>query len=149
MATLAQKVAEPQFAGLPENVVADMLNVPDPQWGLRRVDVPTSAAKDVLLASGEAADVSLAADDPAQTTQTRKACINLRYTVFDTEAIRTSVPAVYDSTEALLDGLVAAGVLAATTREALLALAEVPQSWAEANGIEVTARTVGLARGAS
>jgi hypothetical protein len=148
MTTLAQKVAEPQFAGLPENVVAAMLNTPDPEWGQRRVDVPTSAAKDILLATGEAADVSIAADNPALAIGLRRDCIILRYTVFDTAAIRTGDPAIYDSTEALLAGLVTGGVLTSGTRDALLALADVPQSWAEANDIEVTARTVGLARGA-
>jgi hypothetical protein len=147
MTTLAQKVAEPQFAGLPENVVADMLNAPDPQLDLKRVDVPTSAAKEILLATGEAAIIHMTGNDPAASIELRRACINLGYAL-NAATIRTGVPSFYDATEALLGELVTGEVMAATTRDALLALAEVPQSWAEANGVEVTARTVGLARGA-
>lgn len=49
-----------------------------------------------------------------------------------------------------IDGLVAAGLLSVEEGRGLKALGEERRyrSWAEANGIEVTARTVGLARGA-
>jgi hypothetical protein len=40
-----------------------------------------------------------------------------------------------------------AEVITEQTRDALLALSEREQSWAEVNGVEVTARTVSLARG--
>jgi len=42
---------------------------------------------------------------------------------------------------------VPAAAVSEETRAALLALAERPMSWAEANGIKVDARAVGLARG--
>lgn len=47
------------------------------------------------------------------------------------------------------DGKTATDVSAAATRDAIIALADRPQSWAEANGVEVTARSVALARGAN
>jgi hypothetical protein len=56
-------------------------------------------------------------------------------------------PAIYAAVDAVLSGLVAAQFLTSQTRDALLALADQPQSWAEANNVEVTARSVGLARG--
>ena len=65
-----------------------------------------------------------------------------------TTTLRTSDAAIYASTAAALDGLIALELLDADGKAALLALADRPQSWAEANDVEVTARTVGLARGA-
>lgn len=49
-----------------------------------------------------------------------------------------------------IDGLVTSGLISVPEAAALKALGEERRypSWAEANGVEVTARTVGLARGA-
>jgi hypothetical protein len=67
-----------------------------------------------------------------------------------TATIRATDPAIYDATNALLAGLVAAGVLTADTKGLLMGLADRPRSWAEANGFSngVTIRDVGIARGA-
>jgi hypothetical protein len=104
-------------------------------------------AQRILLASGEWAAVSLAADNVATPAQLRAACINLRDTIRMTESISMNNPAIYAAVDQVLTGLVAAQFLSAGTREALLALAEREQSWAETNNVEVTARSVGLARG--
>jgi hypothetical protein len=62
--------------------------------------------------------------------------------------IRMSDAGVYARVQTGMAALVSAGILTAATRAAVLALADAPRSWAEANGIEVSARTVGIARGA-
>jgi len=48
---------------------------------------------------------------------------------------------------ATLQALITAEVITEQTRDALIALSQKKQSWADANGVEVTAQTVSLARG--
>lgn len=124
------------------------LNAPDPALPLKRVDVSTADAREVLLATGDWSSVVLAAESAAALMQVRGAAITLRDTILWTDLIQATEPTIYAATEALLSGLVAAGVLKSSTKDALMSLANKPQSWAEMNGIEVTARTVALARGA-
>lgn len=144
---LAARIAQPDLAGLPEWQVAQVLNAPDLALPTVRADVPTVYVQQVLLASGEWAGIVLAADNPSAPIAVRSLAILMRDTVRQSTVINTAAPAIYASITAALDGLVDAALLTASTRDALLALAERPQSWAMANGVEVTARTVGLARG--
>jgi hypothetical protein len=143
-------VAEAQFEGLGEDIVAKMLNTPDISLPSRRIDVPTSNAKEILLSTGEWGAIVLTAENTTAPDQVRSACIVLRDTITETTTIRASTSAIYNATATLLTALggAGAGVLTSSTKDALMALADRPQSWAEANEIEVTARTVGLARGA-
>lgn len=122
------------------------LNAPDISLPLRRADMATADLREKLLRTGEWAAVVLAATDAEP--EARKAAITLRDTINDTAMIRASEPAIYAATHSLLSGLVAAGVLTGATKDALMALADRPQSWAAANGVDVTVRSVALARGA-
>ena len=142
---LSEKVAEFGPDVTDAGIVA-ALTAPDPALPLRRIDVATADAREVLLSSGEWSAVVLAAEGAPAAV--RAAAINLRDTVELTSLIRATVPAIYSATDTLLSGLVAAGILTAPTKAALMALADRPQSWAEAHGVEVTARSVALARGA-
>jgi hypothetical protein len=92
----------------------------------------------------------LAAGNETLPDALRGACIILRDTIMGTATIRATDPAIHDATDALLTGLVAAGVLTAGTKGLLMGLADRPQSWAEANGFPngVSIRDVGIARGA-
>lgn len=144
---LAQRLALPDVQNLPDWQVAQVLNTPDVTLPTVRVDVPTGEVQEVLLTSGEWAGIVLAAESASTPGQVRTLAILMRDTVRQSSIVGTSQPTVYASTAAALAGLVQAGLLAAQTRDALLSLAEKPQSWAAANGVEVTARTVGLARG--
>ena len=143
---IAAKVA--QFAGMAESAVAAALNAPDESLPKKRDDVATSDAKEILLSTGEWAAVVLTADNTAIADQVRGACIVLRDTIAETTLIRASVPAIYSATAVLLGGLVMTGVLTDSTRDALMELADVDQSWAEQQGVgAVTIRDVGIARG--
>jgi hypothetical protein len=144
---IAAKVAEAQFAGMTESAVAAALNAPDPTLTKKRVDVATSEAREILLSTGEWGAVVLAAENTAAPQQVRGACIVLRDTIAETSLIRASVPAIYNATATLLGGLTP-GVLTEGTRDALMALADVPQSWAEQQGVgTVEIRDIGIARG--
>lgn len=148
MTTLAARLAQPDMQGLPDWQAAQILNEPDEDLPLRRVAVSTRDAQEVLLLTGEWPAVLLTADNTSAPVAVRAACITLRDTIRQSSTIRADVPPIYAATAAVLGGLVAAGVLTQATVNALLALADRPQSWAEANGVEATARSVGLARGA-
>ena len=142
---IAAKVA--QFAGMAESAVAAALNAPDESLPKKRVDVATSEAREILLSTGEWGAVVLAAENTAAPQQVRGACIVLRDTIAETSLIRASVPAIYNATATLLGGLTP-GVLTEGTRDALMALADVPQSWAEQQGVgTVEIRDIGIARG--
>ena len=142
---IAAKVA--QFAGMAVSAVAAALNAPDPTLTKKRVDVATSEAREILLSTGEWGAVVLAAENTAAPQQVRGACIVLRDTIAETSLIRASVPAIYNATATLLGGLTP-GVLTEGTRDALMALADVPQSWAEQQGVgTVEIRDIGIARG--
>lgn len=150
MTTRQQKIATKvaQFSGIAEVDVATALNAPDPSLPTKRSDVATNDAREILLSTGEWGAVILAAENTAVPQQVRGACIVLRDAITQTTAIRISVPAIYSATVNLLNGLVSAEILTDDTRNALMALADVNQSWAEMEGIDkVTTRDIGIARG--
>ena len=150
MTTREQKIAAKvaQFAGIAEVEVAAALNAPDTNLPTKRSDVTTYDAREILLSTGEWGTVILAADNTAVPQQVRGACIVLRDAIIQTTTIRISIPEIYNATANLLGGLVTAGILTNGTRNALMALADVYQSWAEMEGVgAVTTRDVGIARG--
>jgi len=143
---LAERIAQPDLATLPEWRVAEILNTPDPAFPLVRQAVSRRDAQEILLASGEWGKIertSLSNDVPVSL---RDACINLRDTIRQSDTIRTENPAIFGAVSQALEGLMQAEFLSADTRDALLALTERRQSWAEYNRIEVTPQTVGAAR---
>jgi hypothetical protein len=150
MTLLSDRLLEPDVVNLGEAEAAAVLNAPDPDLPLKRVDVATADAREVLLSTGEWAVVVLAAENETLPDALRGACIILRDTIMGTATIRATDPAIYDATNAHLAGLVAAHVLTPGTKGLLMGLADRPRSWAEANGFSngVTIRDVGIARGA-
>ena len=150
MATREQKIATKvaQFAGIQEAEVAAALNAIDNSLPTKRKDVATYDAREILLSTGEWGAVILAADNAEAPEQVRAACIVLRDAIIQTTTFRASISGIYNATASLLGGLVAAGVLTNATRNALMALADVNQSWAEMESIGmVTTRDIGIARG--
>jgi hypothetical protein len=150
MATREQKIAAKvaQFAGIAEAEVAAALNATDSNLPTKRSDVATYDAREILLSTGEWGAVVLAAENAAVPEQVRGACIVLRDAIIQTSTIRIGIPAIYSATASLLGVLVSAGILTNATRNALMALADVAQSWAEMEGVGVvTTRDVGIARG--
>jgi len=149
MATREQKIAVKvaQFAGIAEADVAAALNAPDSNLPTKRSDVVTFDARKILLATGEWGALILAAENTTIPDQVRGACIVLRDAIKEA-TIPTSSPDLYSTTAGVLGGLVLAGVLTDATRNALMALADVVQSWAEMEGVgPVTVRDIGIARG--
>jgi hypothetical protein len=145
--TLAERIARPDLVNLPEWRVAEILNAPDASLPTAKGPVDTKDAQELLLATGEWSGIVIAADSAATPLQLRGLAIVMRDTIRQSGTIRMEVPHIYTAVTTAIAGLVAAGLISEATRVALLALADQPQSWAEANNVEVTARSVGLARG--
>ena len=152
MATREQKIATKvaQFSGIAEVNVAAALNAPDNSLPTKRGDVATYDARKILLSTSEWGAVILAAENAEVPQQVRGACIVLRDTIIQTSTIPVSDPEIHNAITNLLGSLVLAGILTNDTRNALMALADVYQSWADMEGVgEVTTRDVGIARGNS
>lgn len=147
---LIDKVAEPQFNGLPDWQVANMLNAADPALPIKKQDVPTSDVREILLSNGDWPKVVLSSDDTQIPLELRGACIILRDTILHTTTIRTSVLSILTKTQEVLSGLLTAQVISQASYDALMALTDRHPSWAEHNNLPaITARDVGIARGAS
>lgn len=147
---LAERVAEADVRDLADWQVAALLNAPDAKLGDRRIDVPTRDAREVLFSTGEwGAIVLLARTTPSDQVPRElvAAAITAEDTLRLTETLKTSEGEKISAVEVLLEVLVQAGVVSAETQARLLALARRPMSWAEANGVVVDARAVGIARG--
>ncbi len=142
--TLAERLAQPDVADLPDWQAAAVLNQPDPtappiaEW--RRTEIGIGAVLDALGADAGAsfldALTTLAATQPA-----------VRWT------LRLIEDGQFDlarpSARQQLARFVVGGTMRQAEADALLALARVERrpSWAEAHGATVDARAVGLARG--
>lgn len=147
--TLADKVAtfDPS---VPDWEVADALNAPDATLPLAHKDVPISSARGILITSGSWPKIVLAAENTATPVELRSLCITTRDAMIYLDNMSTSDPEVYASIVAICDGLLAATLISQATHTKLVALADRQQSWADVNnnGVAVTSRDVGLARGA-
>jgi hypothetical protein len=156
---IATKVAEVQFAGLDEKDVAAALNAPDTNLPKKRVDVPIRAVRTLFLQSRSLARLQILAekqvadDDPDFVAKTflREIALTALATLNNEDL--TVIPAVsaddYTNTVQMLGALFQAGVIPQDIMDECIALADVPQSWADMEGVgEVTTRDVGIARGA-
>jgi hypothetical protein len=154
MTTLAQKVAEFP-ASTPDWEIAEVLNAPDPALPMkltsRRIGAGTIIETMGLGAIGGGVFISKLrgwAENPetipAQLSDNVKDIAEI-LPVIDRGDFEVSS----NSVRTMIDTLAALGHMTQAQATALKALAnDVNQSWAEANGVEVTPRTVGLARGA-
>lgn len=144
MSDLAARLAEPDVADLPDWQAADRLNEPDPslpvviEW--RQTAIGIGGIMDAL---GPSAGATLL--DALETLAETQPVIRWGLEMIRADGVDLARP----SARSQLASLVAAGVMQQTEADALLALSRVERhpSWAEANGITVDARAVGLARG--
>ena len=142
--TLADRLAQPDLADLPDWAAAAALNEPDPTlpaveaWEKTQIGIGS-----ILDALGPTAGATFldALEVLAETTPVVR---------WGLELIRGSgLDLSRPSARAQLEVLVAGRILQPAEGEALLALSRRTRhpSWAEANGVMVDARAVGLARG--
>jgi hypothetical protein len=148
-AALKSEVAKPEYAGMSDAQIAAALNATTVET-IR--DVPTSEARALLLSTGEwGGIVMLARATPSETipAEAVAAAITAEDTLRLTVTLELTRDAYWQAVQTLLGGLVAAGVLSAGTRAALLALRETTTSraaqlgWSEIRTTDIeTARQV-------
>jgi hypothetical protein len=150
MSVLAQRLGVPphpqtELSGLPDWQAAEVLNAPDPSLPetvtLERTLVGPAEIMDAL--GPEAGAAFLSAVEAASSSSAV-----LHWGMYEIK--NGGLDVARDNVRTQIQSLAQAGMLTNAQSQTLLALAERRKrpSWAEANGIEVTARTVGLARGA-
>lgn len=145
-------------ASTPDWQVADQLNTPDASTnGSKAVDASVGDARAILMTSGAWGKVVLIAEgalnplaDAQQALALRALCITVRDAHKNLTTFKMTDPATAAAVKGMVDSLLTAGLITQDTHDALLALGEVPSSWADVNNasVPVTARDVGLARGA-
>ena len=141
---LAARLAEPDLAPLPDWEAAQRLNEPDPtlpaivEWRPTQIGIGG-----ILDALGPTAGATLL--DALETLAETQPTIRWGLEMIRNDGVDLARP----SARSQLAALVAGGVLQQSEADALLALSRVERhpSWAEAAGIHVDARAVGLARG--
>lgn len=142
---LAERLAMPDMVDLPDWAAADALNRPDPALP------PVVTLERTLIGPGSimaalGADAGAAFLDSLQAAAQTVSRLRWAMVLIMSDGIDVAHP----QTRQELDTMTVAGLLTADQAQSLKALAERTRfiSWAEHNGVEVTARTVGLARGA-
>lgn len=135
-------------AAMPEWAIADALNAVDPALPVRRSKVAVAEVRGLLLANGFWPRVVFGAEDVAATADLRGLCVTTRDTLVYLTQINADDPEVYAKTSAMIAGLLAFQLIDQATHDAIIALADTSQSWADLNNNgAVSARDVGLARG--
>ena len=147
MTALATELVKPAYNGLPDWYVANLLNAPDVNLPFIYCDVATSDAREVMLTTGGWAAIITASTNANIPTELRDTCILARDTLTLTTNIRTSDATIRMAVNMALGGLALAGIISQGTLDAVSSLMKRHPSWAEANGVTVDARAVGLARG--
>lgn len=147
MGLLEDKVNEPQFEGMADWAVAQILNTADENLPM----VYQNVAKEDLIS------ILIISDKWLQIKENAKGDIKIPInrlcsTAFDALTIGGSTllltnPKVLTTFNSLLNSLIANNLIDNTILSEVMAKATRNQSWAEYNKIEVTARTVGIARG--
>lgn len=161
MATLAERLAQPDMTALADWQAAEALNAPDAAVGTTPADVLTREVYDYLLGTGEWGLIELysrllptgnkLANGGAFSTQDQRvaALITFVRAIQQRDVIAATAPAVLSQLGTILDGLVTFGFISAGSRAAIVAMASRARSWAEVNGYPngVTAFDVQRARG--
>lgn len=154
MTTLAQKVAEFP-AATPDWEIAEALNAPDPTLPMKltskRIGAGTIIETMGLGAAGGGAFISQLREWAANPGTIPAPLVSVAKDIAEILPVidRGDLEIGSAPVRTMIDTLAALGHMTQAQATSLKALANtVNQSWAEANGVEVTPRTVGLARGA-
>lgn len=160
LAILLARVNQPDLIGLPDWQVADLLNAPDPSLPPVMVAFSCRSIAEPAVLSGELAMLRIVArlgHFPADVAPGNQSipiptpgliAIGTMLDAVDRDLrVDPNVPGAVGQVMALLGALEDMGLLLPATKAAILAGTVKIPSWAESNGIEVTARSVGLERG--
>lgn len=142
--TLADRLAQPDLADLPDWDAAARLNAPDPTLPAIEEWAPTGIGiGSIMDALGPVAGASVL--DALEALAGTQPVVRWGLEMIRLDGVDLSRQSARDQ----LLSLVAGGVMTQSQADALLALSRRTRhpSWAEAHGVAVDARAVGLARG--
>lgn len=149
-AALTSKVATFP-AAQPDWSVADALNAPDATLPTKKVKVGTATIRGKLIVDNAWGGIRLGTLSSSTLSDPVK---GLCHTTVDymlgERMIDSDIPATFAAVKGMVDSLLGAGLITQATHDALLAFSDAPQSWSDINnnGVPVSARDVGIARGA-
>jgi len=149
---LAARISEPDLVDLPDWRVAQILNALDPALGAFTGAIVVADARQILM-------TSLTPDNKLQVwAALQRTAHNFSHPLNGVAIAAVGVidkltvvdmadPKTGAMVTGMLEHLVAGELLAAETRDTILALAQKEQSWAEAHGVTVTEDIIFTARG--
>jgi len=147
MTALQTRIQQADLASLPDWEVADILNTPDPNLPPTYGTIKNADVMRMLISfnvwSG-IVDKSKNSQNDSEKALCRNIVdsVSVRDYIFDLKDSEIRIPF-----ENMLSGAVTAGLLTQEQGALISSKAYRFQSWAEYNNVEVTARTVGIARG--
>ncbi len=141
MPTLAEKVQEPQFSGLADWEIVEILCSPDPEFPKNIVHTRIGAGT-IMSALGAIAGANFL--DRMTALATTVPSVKWALKIIDRGDFDVGEP----TTRNQIDAMVSGGLLTQEEASAIKSLAETEhQSWSQYYGIKVDSRSVGLARG--
>lgn len=145
MTPLAARLAQPDLADLPDWAAAERLNAPDPSLP-ELVELRPTLIGPAAIMAALGADDGAALLDALERLASERPPVKWAMRLIERDALDAGSLAVREQ----VSGLAARGAISEVQAAKLLRIGEHRRrpSWAEANGVEVTARTVGIARGA-
>jgi hypothetical protein len=132
-------------AGTPDWQIASELNQQNTVYGVKKGSMTTQSARRILSVGGAWTEAIKTGADANTPTATAKACKQLIDILTASDTLDSADESALSS---ILATLVTASVVTSGQKTAIDALFNTNKTWAEAKGIEVTSRSVGLARGA-
>ncbi|MFN7301437.1 MAG: hypothetical protein ACK5U7_08215 [Bacteroidota bacterium] len=147
MTELQTRIQESDLASLPDWEVADILNTPDPALPPTYGSILNADVMRMLISFNVWASI-VDKSKNSQNASEKALCLNIvdsvstRDYMFDLSNSEIRTPF-----ETMLSSAISAGLFTQEQGEFISSKAYRLQSWAEYNNIEVTARTVGIARG--
>lgn len=149
---LAERIAQDDLKDLPDWQVAQILNAADATLGTVTGTITVADARQILMTSmtqDNTLQVWAALDRVSKdfSHPLNGVAIAAVGVVEKLTAVDMADPKTGAMVTGMLAALVEYQLMASETRDAILALAEKEQSWAEANNITVTEDTIFIARG--
>jgi hypothetical protein len=145
MSILSDRLQLPDVANLSDWEASEVLNTPDPELPFTWVPAPCEVLRRIIMERGEWAAIKRAST--AANQQIADAAITVYDVLTLQDAVHLEMPTVRTTVEITLNALQTANIISSATAALLVDAGKRTLSWAEANNIEVTARTVGIARG--
>lgn len=147
MGLLEDKVNEPQFQGMTDWQVANNLNTIDEGLPVVYQNVAKEDLISILMTNDKWLEIKENAKGDIEVPVNRLCCATFDALTMGGATFYLTNQKVLTAFNSILNNLVASNLIDNTIYNEVIDQVTKNQSWAELNKIEVTARTVGIARG--